>query len=126
MEKAISLSVLRGRPYGGVSILVHNSFSANVECVKCAERFGIIRIDPIILVNVYFPYKSTESVCIINHLLQDIADIISLFPDSIFVMGGDLNTDMSEDSGASRSIKNFMIDYYMTLCNDIIKLYDIM
>ena len=45
MEQAVSHSVLRGRPYGGVATLIHKDFSTRASCVKCAERYIITVID---------------------------------------------------------------------------------
>src|ERR1044072_835716 len=33
MEKAVSNSILRGRPFGGVAILVHNDYLKYVSCL---------------------------------------------------------------------------------------------
>jgi len=44
MERAVSQSILKGRPYGGVATLVHIELLQNTKCLKCSERFNILCI----------------------------------------------------------------------------------
>ena len=82
MEKTISHSVLRGRPFGGVAILVQNDFLSRLSCIKCTDRYVIITIEKTIFVNVYFPCRSTlDCISITESLLKDIADVLCLYPD---------------------------------------------
>jgi hypothetical protein len=94
MEQAVSTSVLRGRPFGGVATLVHNNFLSRVACLKCADRFTVILFGHTIFINVYLPCCGTGSDLVLEATLTDIRDVISLYQDYDIVLGGDLNTDM--------------------------------
>ena len=121
MEQAVSHSVLRGRPYGGVATLIHNDFIGRATCVKCAERYNIITVDNIIFINVYMPCNAPGSVEIVKSVLDDIENVICLFPDYNIVLGGDFNVDLTNTCHTSKAIQSFMSNHQLILCNDIIK-----
>jgi len=120
MEGAISSSILKGRPYGGVCTLVHNSLLSHVKCLMCSERFVIISFESTIFVNVYLPTYSKENSTIITEILSDITGVICLYPNYKIVCGGDFNTVFPTDSSASKLIRSFMSNCKLTLCTDII------
>ena len=95
MEWAVSNSVLRGKPYGGVATLIHKGFSTRASCVKCAERHIITVIDKVYFVNVYFPFRAPVSNVIVIAVLDEIESVVSLQPDYCVVLGDDFNTDLS-------------------------------
>src|SRR3989442_1008303 len=120
MEGAISSSILKGRPWGGVCTLVNNNLLSHVKCLMCAERFVIITIGSTIFVNVYLPSYSKENSLIIKEILSDISDVICLYPNYKIVCGGDFNASLYAESAASKLIRAFMSDCKLTLCTDII------
>jgi len=103
MDKEISTGCLKGRPYGGVGILVNNTLASEVRLVRAANRYIILQLGQILLINVYLPSVSTvgrDDVFIdcLSSIMNDIADI-----DSIGVIfGGDMNIDFSN--------KNYLYD----------------
>jgi hypothetical protein len=52
MEHAMSSGILRGRPYGGVAILVKADLCKFISHVKCCDRFVVLVVKNIVLVNV--------------------------------------------------------------------------
>ena len=121
MENAVSQSVLRGRPYGGVATLVHNKYIAKTICLKCDDRFVIVAIEKFIFINVYLPCNAPGSDSILDNILANIYDIVSLYPDYKIVFGGDLNTSLSVNSKATKSVREFMNLCYLTDCNDVMQ-----
>jgi len=106
MEMAVSHSVLRGRPFGGVATLVHNIFLSQVTCIKNAERFSIITLGLTMYVNVYLPCHSLGSDDMIHSLLTEIGDIISVHPGYTLVFGGDLNNNLTDNSISRNYVKH--------------------
>jgi exonuclease III len=101
MDTALSCSVLRGRTYGGVATLVRNDYLSYTTCLKCAERYTIVSIGQTIFINVYFPCSSSSSHEVVETLLIEINDVVTLFPDFEIVMGGDFNCVLSDNSKTS-------------------------
>ena len=121
MDSALSQSVLRGRTYGGVATLVRNDYLPYTNCLKCAERYIIVSVGYTIFINVYFPCHSSNSVDIIETLLTEITEIVKLYPDHDIVMGGDMNTVLSDNSKTSNVIRKFLVDLNLFLVTDLIK-----
>ena len=44
MSKHLENGMLRGRPFGGVMILIKNALRTVTETIYCEERFAIVRI----------------------------------------------------------------------------------
>ena len=59
MDGRICSGVLAGRPYGGVSVLVHKSLSTRVKCVAKRDRFIVLSTGDVVYVNVHFPVKKS-------------------------------------------------------------------
>src|ERR1700690_657294 len=55
MGSAVSKGILRGRPYGGVHILVKSDLCKFVRHVYCSERFVVLVYKNIVIVSVYLP-----------------------------------------------------------------------
>ena len=121
MEAVMGRSVLRGRSFGGVATLIRNDYLPQTNCLVCAERYNIIAIGQTIFINVYLPCYSTDSVNIISTLLSEIYDTVSLYPNYDIVLGGDLNTDLKDNSRTTNAIRNFMADLKLTLVTDVIR-----
>ena len=92
MDSAVSAAVLRGRPYGGVGILIRNNFLNLIKYSKCEKRFTIIVVNKVMLVSLYLPSVSDcVDLNIIMETLTEVESIIQQFPNSKIIWGGDLN-----------------------------------
>ena len=62
MGNILNKGILRGRPYGGLAILVNkalcNMFN-DITVVACADRYFILSLDNLLLINVYLPSCKT-------------------------------------------------------------------
>jgi len=56
--------VLRDRPFGGVMTLVNKKLKACTEIVCASERFIVVTVGDLVIINVYFPCSGT-----VNRLL---------------------------------------------------------
>ena len=61
MEHAVGQSVLRGRPFGGVGVLVKNNLCSEIKCLICSERFVVLKLGSFIIINVYLPCHSMQN-----------------------------------------------------------------
>ena len=121
MESAVGQSILRGRPYGGTSILVKSNLSKNIYFSKCNERFVCIALGEYLLFNCYVPKITNDSdFALVQSLFSEIEGIIALFPTSKLVLGGDLNVDLSINSSASHFFRDVMNNLSLISCHNLL------
>jgi len=78
MEDAFANDMLRGRPFGGVSILVHDLYKAAVCIHRSADRFVVLSIGNVVFVNLYLPnYRSQPDVLLTADLLDNLIIILA-------------------------------------------------
>jgi exonuclease III len=121
MEQAVSKSILRGRSFGGVAILVRNELCSKVKCIQSSERFVVLKFNQTLFINVYLPCHSADN-CI-NIVIDMFAAIGNIIQNNVtcgIILGGDLNTDLYDNSDVSRFINSFCSDYVLDICNNII------
>lgn len=120
MENVVAKSVLKGRPFGGVSILVHNELLQNVNCIHASEKFVIITYFNTIFINVYFPCSSTSgSDQLISSILTEISSILSLYAGFNIIFGGDLNVDLSAKINRAKPIQEFINNFNLVIASDV-------
>ena len=60
LADAVAAGPLYGRPFGGVMTMTKNDIMHNCECLIAAERFVIIKIGDLLIINVYLPAAAPE------------------------------------------------------------------
>ena len=80
MNDAVTAGVLKGRPFGGVAILVGSKFKRHVKLSAKSARHIIIKIGTTLIVNVYLPCQNTnemedESINCLASLLNEICNV---------------------------------------------------
>lgn len=55
MDAVSGKGILRGRPFGGVGVLVNRCHAHKVKCLATAERYLILSVHDLIIVNLYLP-----------------------------------------------------------------------
>ena len=108
MEEAVTSSILKGRPWGGVIILINNKLSRKVNTHMCTDRCVIVFIDEIMLINVYVPSASQVNNQKICDLLDEITGIVDQKGFKHLIFGGDLNYNLHKPSFTSDLVANFM------------------
>ena len=92
MTDTVSVGPLYGRPYGGLATLIHTKHKKYIVNHICSERFNIILIGSLALVNVYLPSIINADTCFLfNSLLDDIVTKLDSLQFTNLVFGGDLN-----------------------------------
>ena len=108
MESTLKSQILYGRPWGGVATLIKNSVSAVIKCICCTERFTIITIGHLLLINLYLPScKNATDRDVVTSILCSIAEIISECEYSFGIIGGDYNCNVMDNSIISIHIVRF-------------------
>lgn len=121
MEKAVSISILKGRPYGGVGILIKNELCQRINFQKLGDRFAAISCNNTLFVCIYLPTATTQlDVDIIIDTLAEIESIIAMFPRHKLICGGDLNVNLAVESRAAKIVNDFMINYDLELCTSVL------
>jgi exonuclease III len=118
MSDRISQGPLIGRPYGGTSTLIKNELRSFVESVYCADRYVIVRINKLLIANIYLPCAGTaDRLYIVDNVLQDVWSWRTKYPDCSFIIGGDFNCDFSRQNDVSVYIQNFLATYSLHRCD---------
>src|SRR5271155_3230981 len=107
MDKATSIMVLMGCPYGGVAIMVHNDLARDANCLIINQRFIVVQVCGTLFVKTYF-HCSTH--LLVNYdLLYVTLDALSLelakCPGYNIVMAGDMNADLQLSSRGANAIR---------------------
>jgi len=55
MTDSVQSSILRGRPFGGVGMLIKKDIAVNMKCLLNTDRCIVLQIDSILFCNVYLP-----------------------------------------------------------------------
>jgi len=78
MENAVTSSILQGRPYGGVAILINKVLESCIEIklINASERFIMISLGETIFVNVYFLPSSSQTATAVDTILNEISGIL--------------------------------------------------
>jgi len=120
METAVSCGLLKGRPFGGLAILVKNCHRKLCSLVCSNDRLIAIKYKDILLINVYFPCASKEDYKDISiDLIGQLEDLL-IRPDiRSVIIGGDFNCTLDVDSWSSRQITELMRDYNMEACTNL-------
>ena len=109
MRKCIETGVLYGRPFGGVCVLVKKELQHCARVLYCSERYIIVSVGMSVICNVYLPCcGTTDRLCIVDDILNDISDWMLKHVDRLFVIGGDFNVDLDSNSTVSDLINCFV------------------
>jgi len=113
MADRVTQGPLIGRPYG-VSILIKNELRSVTECMFCTDRFVVVRVGDVIIINVYLPCSGTvDRLSIVDGVLQEAWSWRLECPDCSVIIGGDFNTDLDKCTDASSCINNFANNHFL-------------
>lgn len=92
MDSTLSQGILRGRPKGGVCSLIKKSFCNSfnsVSCISCKERYTIISLDNLLLINVYLPScRNEHDIDSLRSILSCICCDIEGLKSTFIIFGG--------------------------------------
>ena len=117
----VSSSILKGRPYGGVGILVKNNILSLVTESHISVRFTAIVLNKYIFISLYLPsttiynYQTilTDTICEIDNWLVD-------YQDHQLILGGDFNINLKEVNSLPNSLLNFIVQHNLIIGNFVL------
>jgi len=111
MTTSVETGIIRGRPFGGVMILIKNYLRNNTQTVYAADRCVIIKVLNLVIINVYLPcVRTVDRLLILADVLNDISCHISGFTNCVYLLGGDFNCSVDKTDAAANMINSFLID----------------
>jgi len=118
MNSCVEAGVLRGRPYGGVMTLVSNQLLSCTEVVTATDRFVIVVVGDLVVVNVYLPCIGTSNrLSICDELVNSLLPWLDKYSSRNIVIGGDFNTDLDLSNSVSDLINQFIADCSFCRCD---------
>jgi len=110
MDDILSCGMLRGRPFGGVSILLKQSLLSAVKDSVVDSRFVILFFNNWAFINVYCPCDDSSqlSIDILIEMLDSIEHSILQHNCTNIVFGGDLNTNLGKHSVHSQLLNGLL------------------
>jgi len=111
MDSRIESSVVRGRRFGGVMILVHKSIQKCTKIVCWDERFVIVIVENLLIVNVYLPCAGSDNrLFIYQEVFDNIMLWIDQYPDKDVIFGGDLNVNLESRDVFCDLVNQFVLN----------------
>lgn len=118
MHTCVEEGILRGRPFGGVAILVAERWKNCVKCICVAERYSIVKVGRLLFVNVYMPCAGTVNRLVIcDEIINELLSWLCNFPDCDVIIGGDMNSDLDVSNPVSNLINQFAVDNGLCRCD---------
>lgn len=117
MNESVAAGPLYGRPFGGVAALISKSIQIDCSVLFSCERFLVLKILNCVIVNVYMPAQgSADRYNQYETVLNDILYWRQQYPDSDFLLGGDLNVDLNGSSVFVDIVNDFCITCGLSNC----------
>jgi len=110
MELKLNSGVLRGRPFGGVGILLKNIFCKDVIFYEANENFVLLKFSKLVIISIYLPCSSVKNGDVIAcQVLEQIRNLICPSENNYVICSGDYNANLVQqlDSG----VNDFIIDF---------------
>ena len=127
MEESVSRGVWRGRPYGGVSIAWSADLNHVISPLSNFKHKRVVAVEltttnkNIIFISAYMPFmdSNNRTTCIAEYIdaVSMIETIISDHPNHLFVLGGDLNCELTGDSPFDDIWKDFVLNNQFAYCS---------
>ena len=127
MEDAVSSGILTGRPFGGVSISWSSDLDHAITPISnfCHKRVVGIEMKAaekdILFLCVYMPFynSNNRSQCMTETLdaLTMLENIINHHPNHHVIIGGDINSELKDNSPFDPMWTNFMSDHQLICCD---------
>ena len=104
--------------------LISKKYSSDVKVICAADRYAVVKLGMVLLINVYLPCAGTDDrldVC--EEVLDNLSLVISEYPNHHIIFGGDLNVDLYKYCSVSVLINDFLNSNSLLSC-DLIN-YDV-
>ena len=125
MSSCVDSGIIRGRPFGGVMTLVNRSLSACCKVICASDRFVIVTVGNLLIINLYMPCSgSVDRLFVFEEVLISLSPWIQAYPAFTVVVGGDINSDLDEVSPVSNLFNRFATDLGLVRCDTLLHISD--
>jgi len=122
MMKNVETGMLRGRPFGGVMMLIKNDLRKYTETVVCDERYIIVKIGDLLIVNTYLPCCGTEGrIDISKDILLQIEYWCEHFHWCRCLVAGDFNCNLDSTDPVAQLIATLSVNYSLLRCDKLFR-----
>ena len=113
MTDCVNNSILRGRPYGGLAVLIRSKLADKAKLVCMDSRYIAVTRGNILFVNVYLPSNdnSKEYRSALIDVLCSISEIIDQHSGYDVMVTGDFNFEFSQASWSFRTLAELFDEY---------------
>jgi len=109
MSKVVESGMLRGRPFGGVAILIKNNLRTVTRSIHCCIRYAIVKVGSCLFVSVYLPCRgSTDRQLVCDDVLSETDAWLSQYRDCTDVFAGYLNVNLDSSDQVVDSVYKLM------------------
>ena len=124
MDQSINKGVLRGRPFGGLCTMIRKSLCkafSSVTCISSTDRYIVVALDNLLLVNVYMPCcRNALDHELIHNILYQIGSVMNEIDHSYVIIGGDINCNVFDQSVLSKLINDDIHNLGLSVCNQFL------
>lgn len=130
MEDAVASGILRGRPFGGVSISWSPNLNHLVTPLANYRHKRVVAVElktemsKCLFISVYMPFynpaKREECMLEAVDALSMMETIIEEHPQHLVVIGGDLNTEMKGGSPFDAMWADLMLSHHLSCCDNLV------
>ena len=120
MDTVCGRGILRGRPFGGLAVLIRNTLSSDWLCLVKSERIVAVRVGKCIFINVYFPVYNASDVSYhteVANILSTLDYVISDNSDCSVILGGDFNLSFANGLSRCDAFNKFVQSADLCLCD---------
>ena len=107
VDAILGKGVLRGRPFGGLAIFVRANIINNLKIVNLSDRLIVIKVNNVLLSNVYMPCNDSDLAISILGTIADLLDNNVSNADHV-ILAGDFNLSLIHDNPMVDSFKQFL------------------
>ena len=122
MCNIVESGMLVGRPFGGVITLVKNSLRNNTTTIYCSERFAIIKICNLIVINIYLPCVGSDNrLAICQDVFHQLWAWRDQYAEHEIIIAGDFNVDIDNNDIVANFVNSFLKAHSLVRCDHICK-----
>ena len=130
MEDALSSGILRGRPFGGVSIAWSPKLDGVIKPITNFRHKRVVGVEidsennKTLIINIYMPFfdASKREACMVETIdaISMIETIIDSHPLHSIIIGGDFNTELKGDSPFDTFWNDFCAKFDLIKCDNFV------
>ena len=130
MEDAVSNGIMRGRPYGGVSITWSSDMDHVIRPLVNYRHKRVVSVEaaaephPLLFICVYMPFfdSSKRQECLAETIetISMLEEMLSDHPLHSVIIGGDLNTELKGNSPFDSLWNNLMAKFNLVCCDQFV------